>query len=370
MVCLHTPRYDRVSRALIEFRADRADRSARPPRAPFDGGCRRPSAGVRETRVRPGECPTLFKYCTSKLRLSEAATFVRIRAARAALEFPRIIEDLREGKLTLDSLCRLAPYLTKQNSDGLLDAANGATSRSILALVAEKETAPGPTRDVIRPVASIPKPAVPLETPPSDLFSLAPEESVPSAPSIVPSAVIPPASRVRIAFTADDSFLLDLERLRALIRHRVPDGALEDVFRAAMSALLDKVDPERKRARKKGIASTAVTPPGPKPRRRSIPQSVKDEVWTRDGGRCAYVASDGTRCGNRDFIEYDHVVPWALGGSSRDASNIRLLCRPHNQRRARERFGRGRRRIAMGGPRRKVRRPRRRDRISRKPPRP
>ncbi|MDD5657597.1 MAG: HNH endonuclease signature motif containing protein [Elusimicrobia bacterium] len=67
---------------------------------------------------------------------------------------------------------------------------------------------------------------------------------------------------------------------------------------------------------------------------RRIPQSVKDEVWARDGGRCAFVSAGGKRCDERDGLEFDHVVPWAMGGRSHDPRNIRLLCRAHNRLRA------------------------------------
>jgi 5-methylcytosine-specific restriction endonuclease McrA len=72
---------------------------------------------------------------------------------------------------------------------------------------------------------------------------------------------------------------------------------------------------------------------------RRIPQWVKDEVWARDGGQCAFVPPDGARCPEREGLEFDHVMPWALGGRSFDPRNIRLLCRGHNQDRARRMFG-------------------------------
>ncbi len=49
-----------------------------------------------------------------------------------------------------------------------------------------------------------------------------------------------------------------------------------------------------------------------------IPENVRVEVWRRDGGKCA-------RCGSRDKLEYDHIVPASMGGSN-SARNIELLC--------------------------------------------
>lgn len=57
-------------------------------------------------------------------------------------------------------------------------------------------------------------------------------------------------------------------------------------------------------------------------RTRHIPRNVRQRVWTRYGGKCA-------ECGANDYLEYDHVIPVARGGSNSDA-NVQLLCRRCN----------------------------------------
>jgi hypothetical protein len=56
-----------------------------------------------------------------------------------------------------------------------------------------------------------------------------------------------------------------------------------------------------------------------RPRSRAIPQWVKIAVATRDGGKCR-------SCGSYYDLQYDHIVPYSLGGSSTDVNNIQLLC--------------------------------------------
>jgi len=56
--------------------------------------------------------------------------------------------------------------------------------------------------------------------------------------------------------------------------------------------------------------------------RRHIPQDVKAAVWQRDGGKCV-------QCGATDYLEYDHVIPYAKGGAN-TAENVQLLCRRCN----------------------------------------
>jgi hypothetical protein len=55
---------------------------------------------------------------------------------------------------------------------------------------------------------------------------------------------------------------------------------------------------------------------------RHIPQDVKTAVWERDGGRCV-------QCGATDYLEFDHIIPYAKGGAS-TVNNVQLLCRRCN----------------------------------------
>lgn len=55
---------------------------------------------------------------------------------------------------------------------------------------------------------------------------------------------------------------------------------------------------------------------------RSIPQDVKIAVYYRDGGRCV-------ECGDSQYLEYDHIIPWSLGGAS-SVENLQILCRNCN----------------------------------------
>jgi hypothetical protein len=58
-------------------------------------------------------------------------------------------------------------------------------------------------------------------------------------------------------------------------------------------------------------------------KRDRISEEVRIAVWRRDQGKCA-------RCGNRENLEYDHIVPVSKGGSN-TARNIELLCQDCNR---------------------------------------
>lgn len=53
-------------------------------------------------------------------------------------------------------------------------------------------------------------------------------------------------------------------------------------------------------------------------RREPIPREVRRAVFERDGGKCAH-------CGSHFDLQYDHVIPVALGGAT-TAANLQLLC--------------------------------------------
>lgn len=273
--------------------------------------------------------PSLFAYCVKKLGYSEAAAFSRIRAARAAASFPDVLARLRSGSLHLEAVVRLYPYLDQENSQELLDRASGASKREVLSLVAQLQTEPGAQRDVIVPVRS----SVPEASPPQEPSSCDPSQTV---------VEIIPAPQHRFHFTADAELLDIVDKLRGLLRHKFPDGRLESIFKEAVTTLLAKLERDRRTLpTQEAKPSLAASRPKLQDGRRNrvVPSRVKRLVWTRDGGRCSYTAFDGRRCDSRDALEYDHIVAWADGGRSDAADNIRLLCRAHNQRLGRRRFG-------------------------------
>lgn len=57
---------------------------------------------------------------------------------------------------------------------------------------------------------------------------------------------------------------------------------------------------------------------GKNPRARRASAALRAAVIERDGFRCA-------KCGDRDRLEIDHVVPWSRGGRT-VLGNLQILC--------------------------------------------
>lgn len=87
------------------------------------------------------------------------------------------------------------------------------------------------------------------------------------------------------------------------------------------------LDRERKRQRRVERAIAAVQQQNGKRAtagsRQPIPDDVKMFVWQRDNGNCV-------KCGSQSNLEFDHIIPVAMGGSN-TARNIQLLCETCNR---------------------------------------
>ncbi|HEX5617095.1 MAG TPA: HNH endonuclease signature motif containing protein [Solirubrobacteraceae bacterium] len=80
---------------------------------------------------------------------------------------------------------------------------------------------------------------------------------------------------------------------------------------------------QRRAARTLERAHAALAGEAAERRREPIPRAVRLAVFERDGGRCV-------ECGSSFDIQYDHVIPLALGGAN-TVQNLQILCAPCNQ---------------------------------------
>ena len=335
-------------------------------------------AEVDERRLYAHEAfPSMFVYCTDALHLSEQEAYLRIAVARASRAHPMLLTMLADGRLHLTAIGKLAPHLTRENRNGLLERATHKSKRQVEELIAE--IAPRP--DVPAMLRKLPerRPLVPaagllvvpnrgegpmLELGPGATLELgpdavgAPEPGAPRdepavshealstrAPAVAALAlprcptVVQPLSpgRYKVQFTASAEFHHKLERLHALLGSRVPDGDLAAVIEQAVTEKLERLEARRfarRRTPRKGAAETDTSPSS-----RHIPAAVRRAVYERDGGRCRYVDEQGRRCAERDRLEFHHRRPFGLGGDH-SVANIALVCRAHNAYLAESDYGR------------------------------
>ena len=275
-------------------------------------------------------CSSMFIYCQRVLHFAEGVAYKRIQAARVARCHSDVLEAVRRGDLHLTAVALLAPKLTAQNCSELIEAARHKSAGQIKQLLADREPRPAPPAFVRR------IPSQPAASPPA-----LPRAALPQAP-VAPARPAPKtteplgAERYRVQFVADGATYGQLEELRALMRHQIPDGDVGKILALAVKGMLERV-------RKQKFAETS----SPRPRSaesanrspsRHIPARIRRAVWQRDAGRCTYVSTGGRRCNAREFIEFDHADVWTWT-RAHSIAGITLRCRAHNQHRARQDFG-------------------------------
>src|SRR6478735_691835 len=253
--------------------------------------------------------PSLPAYCTTALGMCESTAGRRITAARVCRKFPEVLARVASGELHLSAVCSMSPHLDWNNAPELIEVCSNQSRRKVDEILAARF----PRADVQEKVR--------LDPLSEDRYGL--------------------------HFTIDAEALAELEQVRALARHRLPGGELSELFKMAMRTLRAELEKQRfsaskkKRTEKKPEA-TAV--PDEAAKGSTLPSSdcvksrasqrppagaaqdrvarrpsaeVAREVYARDEGRCTFVAQNGRRCGAREFLEFDHVQPCALGGEPR-----------------------------------------------------
>ena len=271
--------------------------------------------------------PSLYALCVEYFGYSENSSLKRIRVARLALEFPRVLDELRSGAIQLTGLLMLAPHLNETNAEALLAEARYKKRRQLERLIAQW----------------FPRPDVPpsMQLLGVDAAPTTPVPSGPTASTIRPGATdsaarpkLEPlsAERYLVQFTASAELRAKLERAMELLSHSVPSGDLPLLVERAFDALIER-ELKRRTGNGKPRKRRAL-----KPGSRHVPLDVERQVRERDGDQCTFTDAQGRRCQERHFLTIEHRIPFALGGLP-TPENLCLLCSAHNAYTARQVFG-------------------------------
>ncbi len=299
---------------------------------------------------------SMFDYCLS-LGMSEDEAGRRLCAASVAKRFPVIYSLVDDGKLSLSVVCKLKHYLTTDNHVEVLSGVSGLSYRKAEAWLAAHFARPDvpatvrklPQRSPRALAPALSAPSSTTEATPTDLQNASTADSAPNGRVAdiepEPPYVPPPAQarsrnrveplsaeRYRVQFTADQALREKLELVAELMAHGNPSRDLAHVVSHALDVLIDKLKKERFAATSRPRRAKAAKPG-------RVTNATKREVAERDGLRCSFVNEHGKRCEARGELEFDHRDPRGMGGCS-EASNMRLLCRAHNQYEAERAYGR------------------------------
>lgn len=212
---------------------------------------------------------SLFEYCIKELGYSEGSAQRRITAARLINEIPDVVHRIQNGALSLINLSNAVKFM-KQND---------------IKDIKEK-------RRILSQIEFLSKSQCDQK-----LFEITGKDR----PKLTTITIL------------DETFV-QLQSVRDLLGgHWTNDELLQKLI----SDAIQKIEKEK-------FKTLAKNSPPPVEVKRVISANLKKNVYIRDGKKCV-------KCGSTHNLNFDHRMPFALGGKTNE-QNLRLLCFNCNQR--------------------------------------
>lgn len=224
---------------------------------------------------------SLFDYCLRELGYAESAAIRRIQASRLLGDLPQIEEKIENGSLSLTNLALLNQFF--RNSEII----NADQKLAIMAKVENK------SKKECEKV----------------LFTISGNE----LPIVKDTIKRVSKYKTRYNVTLSDKTSEAIEKVKGLLNKTL---SLDDLILLMANRTIEILEKEKFK-----LGRTKILPP-PAHVKRVISSTVKKEVYLRDQ-KC-------TKCGSTHRLQFDHQLPFALGGDS-SVQNIRLLCFNCNQ---------------------------------------
>ena len=208
-----------------------------------------------------------------------------------------------EGKINLCTLTTASRALREETTT--VEQIVGKTKREVERLVAK--TVEAKPRERIKPIKVTPPPELPLFI----------QQEVPQA-----------ERRYELRFSVREEVYKKLESAKAALSNSLGQEL-------SLEVLLEKLLETRQRPKARDPLNVGSLSSDT----RYIPRAVKRAVIRRDSHCCTFQAPDGTRCTEKHYLQFEHIVPFSCGGKS-ELGNLRLLCSAHNRLLAERHFGR------------------------------
>ena len=248
---------------------------------------------------------SLFAFCTEFLGYSEPEAQIRIQAMRLTKSMPTVEDKIRTGEITLSVAANVQSVFRKEEKRRKQGGLSPLSREDRICVVKQlKGTSVRESHKILA-------------------------REFPESSSMLQEKIKPlNESRSKIEFVASNELLEKLGRLKNLTAHKNFEGSMEKLIELLADMALKKLDAAPHGAHKvnekvKEIATAKPT--------RYIPAQVKRIVKFRDQGVCQYRDPDTYRqCGSQHGIEFDHQIPFSLGGET-TAENLQLLCASHNK---------------------------------------
>jgi len=224
--------------------------------------------------------PNIYEWLVKSYGYSQSAAHRRIQAARLVEMIPAAGEKLAAGELNLSTVAqvqsaiqreekRTGERIAREEKESLLSQIEGKTFEQTQKILAEEFPESSVTKESLRARN---------------------------------------ATESKLTIVLEEECVRALKRARELLAHVLPEPSYACVIGRVLIDFVNKSDPLN-----------------------SSSENRKTLLLKRARGRCQFVSPTAKRrCTARTYLEIDHIIPRALGGTD-DLENLRILCREHNQ---------------------------------------
>jgi len=263
---------------------------------------------------------SMHQYLTRALGYSDDQAYRRLKAARLLHQVPGVAEKIKEGSLNLTQISEA------QKSFELAQKETGSAikiDKKLEVLDSIANTNNFQTKAIL-----------------SEELNLKPNEGERAKPQS--------NKTVRLEITLTQEQFEKLNEIKSLLSHKIPSQNTAEVLNSLFEQFLMKHELTSKQTleptseEKKLKVNNEIKEKALSPKREKVPVSnsvetrsryistpIRRLIYQRAQGCCEYRYQHGVRCTSRYRLEFDHIVPVALKGSS-EAENLRLVCSMHN----------------------------------------
>jgi len=274
---------------------------------------------------------SLYAYLTKEIGYTEGPAQSRIQAARLLKQVPEVSEDLKAGNINLSQMAMAQSAIRQEEQAEKIKI----SKEEKLELFEEIKS-----KNMFETI----------KTPKKELPSFKPPK---------PRAIPVDDGQIQVTLQFEEKDWQKIQSLMAHFSHSVPDQKLESLLLYWHSQVEAKKQKQKERVEKqemkvkqqmqgqnqdqseaktkntseRNLSASEISPLKQRwtvVKREHIPQKIKVLLRNRAGDQCEFHAANGKRCESKHFLEIDHIVPLARGGSN-EFQNLRIYCRAHNQ---------------------------------------
>ena len=234
-----------------------------------------------------------FDWLVKEFGYSQSAAYRRIQAARLVEQIPEAKSKIENGLLNLSLVVQVQKAIAKEEKR-TGSKVEPETKRELLVRI-ENNTMEGAQRII--------------------------KEHFPDISHGQDSIRRINALESRLSAVISDVCLQNLRRTREILSHSIPQASWGELISAALEVFLTVKDPLKKLTHPMSVTLN----------HRVITPALRAQILQRARGQCEFHDEKSQRrCESRYQIEVDHIKPRALGGGH-ETTNLRALCRAHNQ---------------------------------------